>query len=302
MVEVADKSQLVNLIQGLPAVGYTPITKALKAAGVELSKDKAPSGLILITDGLDTCNGDPAAEAAQLVRDLNLTFGVNVIGFDIKAGERDKLDQIAKAGHGNYYNARNADEFRRVIRAIHKKLDGPVAVKTNQGETLQFNSRASWADRCVSFKPGADFLESRSEPAEALGAPNYRPDPDDRYVALGRDGELILEFVDNVFIDVEGPDLAVFEIGPLVEATRLAISTDGKTWIDVGRTREGGKSTLDISPFRQARRPVPFRQTNRLRQRRNGADIDAVGTIGSVRIDDGDEVGTKTRATEPERN
>ncbi|MGB9757578.1 MAG: VWA domain-containing protein [Candidatus Bipolaricaulaceae bacterium] len=59
----AERSALVQRIQGLPAQGWTPLAEALKFAAAA-----APSGtrLILLTDGEETCGGDPLAVAADL--------------------------------------------------------------------------------------------------------------------------------------------------------------------------------------------------------------------------------------------
>ena len=48
----------------------------------------------------------------------------------------------------------------------------------------------------------------------------------------------MLEFVDNRLVDVEGDDLYIFEIGPVVEATSLAVSIDGEQWYELGRIAE----------------------------------------------------------------
>jgi hypothetical protein len=126
-LDSAGKEELARVIARLQPVGATPIALALEAAGTELARNNSPSGLVLISDGKETCNGDPAATAAKLAANPNLTFGVNVIGFDVQDDEREALAEIAKAGKGEYYNAENATQFREVVQALHKHLD--VVVK-----------------------------------------------------------------------------------------------------------------------------------------------------------------------------
>jgi hypothetical protein len=72
---------------------------------------------------METCHGNPAEETARLAKDLNLAFGLNVIGFDVKADEREALEEIARAGKGKYYNAANAAEFRKAVLALHRRID-----------------------------------------------------------------------------------------------------------------------------------------------------------------------------------
>ena len=95
----------------------------------------------------------------------------------------------------------------------------------------------------------------------------------------------MVRFTDNILIDVEGPDLYIFEVGPLVEATRLAISVDGIRWVEVGEIA-GGTAAVDIS--KAANKDQRYRYV-RLTDMKSGctgewpgADIDSVGAIGSA--------------------
>jgi hypothetical protein len=107
----------MRFVRSLQPVGSTPIALALKTAGMELDP-QAPSTMLLISDGVETCQGNPAGEAAALAARFNLTFGV--VGFDVKADERQSLEAIAKAGKGRYYDARSAQELLRVTEEVAK--------------------------------------------------------------------------------------------------------------------------------------------------------------------------------------
>jgi hypothetical protein len=170
----------------------------------------------------------------------------------------------------------------------------PVTATTPQGTKILFPAGdISWADRVVSFKPGNPAPRLSKDPNAALGKPDFRG-PDDeadqrRYVSLGHGGELILEFTDNLLVDGPGADLAVFEVGSAVEPVDLAISVDGKTWVNVGRVK-GATSTLDIGPFVKRGERFRFvRLTDAKAGLSNdsawpGADIDAVGAINTIPV------------------
>ena len=151
---------------------------------------------------------------------------------------------------------------------------------------------SSYADAVVSFQPGdppaeADFCR----PESALGAPNYNKQKDGtKFLSLGKGGVVELEFVDNRLVDIEGHDLYIFEIGPTVEGTLVEISENGKDWIKIGAV-EGNISSLDIGPHTKPGQQFRFVRltddpTNGNHHGRTaGADIDAVGAIGSVRVE-----------------
>jgi outer membrane protein OmpA-like peptidoglycan-associated protein len=145
---------------------------------------------------------------------------------------------------------------------------------------------ASFADSVVSFAPGARPSSGVwAEARHALGEPDYTRTSAPGFLSLGCDGVLIVRFDDNALVEVDGPDLYVFEIGPAVEATDLAVSVDGTTWLEVGRI-EGAQTELELAGIIDADDVYRYvRLTNRSRTcggRHSGADIDAVAAVGSA--------------------
>lgn len=155
-----------------------------------------------------------------------------------------------------------------------------------RGEVIFPQGPRSFADEVVSFNVGSpDAGEASKRPQDALGPPDYDAAGDTNYLTLGCAGTLVLAFTDNSLFDTPGPDLHVFEIGPQVEPTGLAISEDGVNWVRVGKI-EGGKSAVDIAAF--ARSGATYRYVKLVDLKQScqdypGADIDAVGAIGSAR-------------------
>ena len=143
----------------------------------------------------------------------------------------------------------------------------------------------SFADAVVDFVPGEKPSRAPFDyPPSALGEPNYRNTSSADFISIGCNGILSLQFTDNILVDVEGIDLYIFEVGPFVERTELAISQDGTNWIDVG-VIEGSRADVDIAPFVQKGDKFPFvRLTNASDScggYHSGADIDAVAAVGA---------------------
>jgi len=142
---------------------------------------------------------------------------------------------------------------------------------------------SSFADAVVSFHEGEPAARGKvnNAPTLALGAPSrHRPS-----VTLGCGGQLVLRFVDNALIDVDGPDLYVFEIGPNVEATAVAISENGHDWVDVG-TVAGATASLDIDRYSTPEQSFSYVRLTDLKASCHsttpGADIAAIAAIGSA--------------------
>lgn len=160
-----------------------------------------------------------------------------------------------------------------------------------KGEIFIPLGKIAFADTVVSFKPGKPSARAPfNQPKKSLGEPDfttYRTN-DPKYVSIGCGGVLTLKFTDNGFIDIDGPDLVFFEVGPSIEPFRLEISTDGKKWYMLGHV-SGGKSTVDISRFIRPTEKQRVYYYIRMTDLKHvcdgptpGSDIDAVGAIGAV--------------------
>lgn len=148
---------------------------------------------------------------------------------------------------------------------------------------------ASFADEVTEVVPGnpstpyARFLDKKN----LVGEPDYDIEQIKNIFSLGCRGSVILKFTDNALIDIEGPDLYVFEVGSNIEPTKLAISENGKTWIDVGEI-SGGRAEIDIHDFVKPGQIFHYVQLTDLgkfcdpRESYPGAEIDGVGAIGSA--------------------
>ncbi|MFM8495316.1 MAG: vWA domain-containing protein [Planctomycetia bacterium] len=119
----ADRGGLSATVHGLVPTGNTPLALALKRVGEQFAGRQSYCGVVLVTDGLESCNGDPVAEAARLAENPWLKFGVNVVGFGLKAEEDASTGRIATAGRGRYYSASDRAGLAAAIADVTKKLE-----------------------------------------------------------------------------------------------------------------------------------------------------------------------------------
>jgi Ca-activated chloride channel family protein len=89
--------------------------------------DLGPSGkrvMILISDGEESCDGDPCPAARKLAKaGVDLQF--NAIGLAVNSKARKQLQCIAKAGDGNYYDADNTTDLEDAVRRITQRALRP---------------------------------------------------------------------------------------------------------------------------------------------------------------------------------
>lgn len=117
-----DKALLKSKALSFSAVGMTPIAGALTKAGEALVQSAGGRAIILVTDGAESCNGNPTSVASEMAKKHGTKFGLHVIGFDLKAAERQALEGVASAGRGKYFNADNAAQLADAMQKVTKQI------------------------------------------------------------------------------------------------------------------------------------------------------------------------------------
>ncbi|MFD1435045.1 VWA domain-containing protein [Kroppenstedtia eburnea] len=96
------------------ATGWTPIAASMKAAREELQKNSGEDAthmLYIVSDGVETCGGDPVAEAKKL-NQSQIKAVVNIIGFDVDDAGQQALQKVAEAGGGEYETVESEQDLR----------------------------------------------------------------------------------------------------------------------------------------------------------------------------------------------
>jgi Ca-activated chloride channel family protein len=116
-----DKKALIAKIQAINPKGKTPITRSVQMTADKIKVLEDETTIILVSDGKETCEGDPCALVKELKK-LGIKFVMHVIGFDVTEQERAQLECMAKAGGGEYFTAKTAGEFKMAAEKVVEKV------------------------------------------------------------------------------------------------------------------------------------------------------------------------------------
>jgi Mg-chelatase subunit ChlD len=106
-----NKSQLISKINSLNPGGWTPIDYSLQQTKSDFNKNpEFGKMVILVSDGEETCGGDPCATVKKM-RDEGFDIVVNTVGFDVSGIAEEQLKCVAQATGGEYRSAKNAGEL-----------------------------------------------------------------------------------------------------------------------------------------------------------------------------------------------
>ena len=123
-----DAAALTAQIGELKPTGKTPLTEAVRQAAELLRYRDVPATVVLLSDGIETCNADPCAVAQELERS-GIKFTAHVIGFDVGEDEQAQLMCIADATGGSYYTAADATGLAEALTAA-TTVEEPTTITT----------------------------------------------------------------------------------------------------------------------------------------------------------------------------
>ena len=125
----------------------TPIADSLAQVPNDLAGIEGEVVVVLVTDGEETCEGDPR-KVIETLRSSGYDIRVNIVGFAIdEAALKQEFAAWANAGGGSYYDAADAGQLgngiRNALRLPYTVLDvegGQIATGVVGGEPILLGS------------------------------------------------------------------------------------------------------------------------------------------------------------------
>lgn len=145
-------SAIADVVARLQPKGKTPLTAAVRQAAEAMRYTEDPATVILVTDGLETCEADPCAVAAELEA-AGVNFTAHVVGFGLTAEEGAQVACLAEATGGTYLAAENAGDLATALtqtvvaaptpEVVPAPAPAPEAAPAAEPEKPEFNLRAT---------------------------------------------------------------------------------------------------------------------------------------------------------------
>ena len=138
----AGAAAITASVDGAKAQGYTPIAYSLGQAANDFAADAKERVIVLVSDGKETCQGDPAV-AAKALAAKGIT--VHTVGFVVDTAARGQLQAIARATGGTYFDAPVGPELPDTLKSALnacKKTVVKLPAKPQPGKLR--TSSATW--------------------------------------------------------------------------------------------------------------------------------------------------------------
>lgn len=132
--DAAASGHVASLLAGITPRGQTPIAAALERSVDWVAAEGAERPtVVLITDGVESCNGDPCVAASRLAA-AGIETTIHVVGYDLREEQRASIDCIARIGGGEYFDARNTAGLRSALERVSSDIV-EASARTNQPES-----------------------------------------------------------------------------------------------------------------------------------------------------------------------
>ncbi len=133
------KSKIAAAVKGIKPLGMTPLAYSASTVIDQLRKSKEKATIVLITDGIESCDGN-ICDVVKAAKAEGIDFKLHIVGFGLKKGETQQLECAAKAGDGNYYDAADASGLGDALTEVASEtVDKP---KGNHGVYATMNGQA----------------------------------------------------------------------------------------------------------------------------------------------------------------
>ncbi|HVS33044.1 MAG TPA: VWA domain-containing protein [Thermoanaerobaculia bacterium] len=158
-----DRQRFIAAVESAKPLGQTPLAYALEQAAADFGGiGDEPVAVILVSDGEESCGGDPARVACAF-RERGLELTVHTVGFDVGDVARKQLQAIASCTGGEYRDARNAGELAESLRQLTQA--GLLIEKEREGRGNVVRGGNGF-DSAVKLTPGTYRLDHHQRPSE----------------------------------------------------------------------------------------------------------------------------------------
>lgn len=139
--------------------GMTPISDAVRLAAEELRFTEEKATVILITDGLETCEVDPCQLASDL-EGQGIDFTTHVLGFGLSDEEGQQVACLAENTGGKYLSAQNGEDLVNALTStVAQVVAEPEPEPEPQPAVLDYNI----APTASLSEGGPDLKDDRSD-------------------------------------------------------------------------------------------------------------------------------------------
>lgn len=154
-----DPYRIRAVVDTMQAGWDTPLALSIRKAGEILSHTNQKVRLLIVSDGGESCGGDPVAEAERLMNSYNIEPTIYVIGYNVDKQSREQLNMISHVGKGGYFDVQDAQSLGKMINNIVFESNIKKTNFSKDGTVYKFNINFDTASDVVKPIYNTDLSE-----------------------------------------------------------------------------------------------------------------------------------------------
>ncbi|MBG6173855.1 MAG: VWA domain-containing protein [Roseibium album] len=120
-ISAAGGAAIGGKLNSLSPRGKTPITEALRLAAEKLTGQEDDRTIVLVSDGIETCEGDPCA-LAEALQKSDAGLKIHVVGYGVDADAQKQLQCVAEKGGGAYFPANDTSGLVEALSQVTESI------------------------------------------------------------------------------------------------------------------------------------------------------------------------------------
>jgi Ca-activated chloride channel family protein len=132
-----DKQTLKSEIDRMQPTSATPISDAIKEGAQFVADSGGGIGVILLTDGEETCTSISAPELAQIADDNGVEI-INIVGFQLDPQAEQQMQDVAQSTGGQYYEATDLETLQQSLQEAYQSSSDTSLLSLNCCPTPAF--------------------------------------------------------------------------------------------------------------------------------------------------------------------
>lgn len=157
-----NKTNILNALNSIDSKGWTPIAGSIDFVN-NIFKDSGANNknyLVLLSDGIESCDGDPLVSAENLK--IETRAKLSIIGFADNKEIQDYLKKVASWGGGSYVSAQNTQQITKAFNDQLLIIKKDCLTITSARLTVRFNENYQKNLNC--------WLQAQTKEADAFKA------------------------------------------------------------------------------------------------------------------------------------
>lgn len=205
-----DREKLLAEVKEISPKGMTPMAASVKLVAEALKSKEAETTIILVSDGIETCDADPCG-AIKNLKDSGIKFILHVVGFGVNQKGREQLTCLSEAGGGKYFSATDANSLLTALETVKKE----VAVKVQEAKTTTVKAKTKLGKLKITMPKSAVITQGeikivRKKDNKVIK--KAEPQTEGSHPLLAGQYEVVLQFLNTNYKPPSEASLGQFEV------------------------------------------------------------------------------------------